>query len=241
MALEHQRQCAFEYARPVGKPEDVCVSVSAEIAQIFVSFSVHRTHASTLAMLKCQTEETVTKHQLKEDIIVKDLVSMDWNKIMPSSFNAKDAEKAAHKLAGEKIRVKWQAFVKTNEILNKIKPRLIQHAGQEGSAHESVVNTIVTALIYGSEDMLERSIKKTSLEGVAQRVDFAINEDHGKYANGLLASNDYGAFDSSMTDRGHKPGSKGLRGTVEGILFEAIHKLIGDYTTHSEKSSNVDS
>lgn len=111
------------------------------------------------------------------------------------------------------------------------------HAGQEGSAHEAVVNTIVTSLVYGSQDMLERSIKKTSMEGVEQRVDFAINEKDGKYAGGLLASNDYGAFDSSITDRGHKPGNKGLRGTVERILFDAVFKLIGKYTTHSEKSS----
>lgn len=98
-----------------------------------------------------------------------------------------------------------QALVKNNEVLDKKKPRW----SPEGSAHDGVTTCAITALIYSSGILTHRSIKKGCVNQLEDRVGRSVQQ----FIKGEIASNDYGAFDSSIVDNGNLEAMKsGLRG-----------------------------
>ena len=143
------------------------------------------------------------------------------DEIAPSSFTEqmkKDNFEAASGTELTKLPP-TKAFVKPNEALGKIKPRLIQHTGPQGTAAAALMNKTVEQMIFRLPYFVQRSIKGTDNTGVCERVRLFYYE----YKSGGFASTDFGSFDSSITDKCTVDRSKpGLRRIIEEAIMKAV-------------------
>ena len=118
-----------------------------------------------------------------------------------------------------------KAFVKPNEALGKIKPRLIQHTGPQGTAASSLMNKTIEQMFFRLPYFVHRSIKGTDNSGVSERIRQFFND----YKAGGFASTDFGSFDSSVTDKCTGDTDKpGLRRIIEEAIVKAIIKKFPD-------------
>ena len=90
-----------------------------------------------------------------------------------------------------------KGFVKPNEVLNKVKPRLIQHYGPEGSAAASLMSKTIESAVFRLSYFAKRSLKGTDNIGLAQRIQQFVKV----YKDGGISCTDFGSFDSSITDK----------------------------------------
>ena len=112
-----------------------------------------------------------------------------------------------------------KAFIKPNEALGKIKPRLIQHTGPQGTAMSALMNKTIEQCFFRLPYFVARSIKGTDNSGVCERIRVFYNE----YKSGGFASTDFGSFDSSITDKCTVDRSKpGLRRIIEEALMNGV-------------------
>ena len=118
-----------------------------------------------------------------------------------------------------------KAFVKPNEALGKIKPRLIQHTGPQGTAASSLMNKTIEQMFFRLPYFVHRSIKGTDNSGVSERIRQFFND----YKAGGFASTDFGSFVSSVTDKCTGDTDKpGLRRIIEEAIMKAIIKKFPD-------------
>ena len=111
------------------------------------------------------------------------------SEIAPNSFTEKLIEENFDAVSGTclpKAPV-TKAFVKPNETLNKIKPRLAQHAGPQGSAMSALMNKTIEECIFRLPYFVIRSIKGTDHHGVSERI-LSFYQD---YSSGGFASTDW--------------------------------------------------
>ena len=141
--------------------------------------------------------------------------------IAPNSFTAKMIEENYEAVSGTAMPKEpvTKAFVKPNETLGKIKPRLIQHKGPSGTAMNSLMNKTIEEFIFRLPYFLLRSLKGTDHHGLNQRMLAFFRE----YRDGGFASTDFGSFDSSVTDKCTGDTSKpGIRRIVEEALMNSV-------------------
>ena len=118
-----------------------------------------------------------------------------------------------------------KGFVKPNETLGKVKPRLIQHAGPKGSAMTALMNKTIEECFFRLPYFVLRSIKGTDNTGVCER----IRAFHAEYSSGGFASTDFGSFDSSVTDKcTADPKKPGIRRIVEEALMNSVAQKFPD-------------
>ncbi|CAE7235180.1 unnamed protein product [Symbiodinium sp. KB8] len=150
-------------------------------------------------------------------------IHKEIEEIAPNSFTKTMIEQNFDAASGDVLQREpmTQAFVKPNEALNKIKPRLIQHKGPTGSASAALMNKSVEHMIFRLAYFVARSIKGTDHKGVNERILKFYND----FKAGGFASTDFGSFDSSITDKAvEDPKKPGLRRIIEEAVMNAIEK-----------------
>ncbi|CAE7250896.1 unnamed protein product, partial [Symbiodinium sp. KB8] len=150
-------------------------------------------------------------------------IHKEIGEIAPNSFTKTMIEQNFDAASGDVLQREpmTQAFVKPNEALNKVKPRLIQHKGPTGSASAALMNKSVEHMIFRLAYFVARSIKGTDHKGVNERILKFYND----FKAGGFASTDFGSFDSSITDKAvEDPKKPGLRRIIEEAVMNAIEK-----------------
>ena len=83
--------------------------------------------------------------------------------IRPNSFTESVTEENFTKASSAEMPKGFmcKGFVKPNQVLGKIKPRLIQHFGPDGSAASALMNKTIEAMLFRLPYFVKRSIKGT--------------------------------------------------------------------------------
>jgi hypothetical protein len=142
-----------------------------------------------------------------------DMTYLDWGEMMSKSWTKEDGWKVLEKVFTEccwaeggtridrqkaelrKMRsLKRNFFVKLNEALEKVKPRLIQQAGKEGSATHIADAGVLEKIVFGIAFLEMRSIKHATPRQLRKR--FATLLD--RFFSGYAMSGDFGKYDSCM-------------------------------------------
>ena len=163
-------------------------------------------------------------------------IHKEIEEIAPNSFTKDMIEHNFDATSGDAMPREpvTQAFVKPNEALNKIKPRLIQHKGPLGSAYSALMNKSIEAMIFRLAYFVARSIKGTDTKGVNHRILRFYNE----FKSGGFASTDFGSFDSSITDKCVNDHSKpGLRRIIEEAIMDKLTKMFPESSDLRNSSS----
>ena len=167
--------------------------------------------------LKSQTNYTgraFPVHKLFEDI-------------KPNSFNEQMMHENFDTASGTELPMPHlcKGFVKPNGVLGKVKPRLIQHFGPEGSAGSALMNRRLEAALFRLPYVVKRSMKGTVSFGTNHRLkDFIV-----WHRSGRIASTDFGSFDASITDKATgDPSKPGLRRMIEKRFMEAVARRFSD-------------
>ena len=154
--------------------------------------------------------------------------------LAPTSFTSKMLEDNFASHSGDRM-VKMnvcKAFVKPNEVLAKIKPRLIQHFGPQGSAQSALMKKTIESSLFRLPFFLTRSIKCADICGLNERPRAFIC----KYRTGGYACTDFGSFDSSVTDKCTEDSSReGIRLIIEKAIMEWLKKKF----RHSDDFKNT--
>ena len=154
--------------------------------------------------------------------------------LAPTSFTSKMLEDNFASHSGDrmvKMNVR-KAFVKPNEVLAKIKPRLIQHFGPQGSAQSALMKKTIESSLFRLPFFLTRSIKCADTCGLNDRLHAFIC----KYRTGGYACTDFGSFDSSVTDKCTEDSSReGIRLIIEKAIMEWLKKKF----RHSDDFKNT--
>ena len=143
------------------------------------------------------------------------------SEIAPNSFTEKMVDENFDATSGTTITKEpvTKAFVKPNETLGKIKPRLIQHKGPKGTAMGSLMNKTIEECLFRLPYFVLRSIKGTDHHGVSNRMLSFYKE----FRDGGFSSTDFGSFDSSVTDKCTEDLKKpGIRRIVEESLMNSV-------------------
>ena len=159
------------------------------------------------------------------------------DEIMPGSFTEAIAEEAFGRMSGTELPKPpmTKGFVKPNEVLNKVKPRLIQHYGPEGSAAASLMSKTIESAVFRLSYFTKRSLKGTDNIGLAQRIQQFVKV----YKDGGISCTDFGSFNSSITDKCTEDTSMpGLRKIIEKALMDTFAKL-GPYSPDLKNSKKL--
>ena len=141
--------------------------------------------------------------------------------IRPNSFTESMTEENVSKASGSEMDRPFmcKGFVKPNEVLGKIKPRLIHDFGTDGSAGSALMNKTIEAMLFRLPYFVKQSIKGTDTVGTNDRIHRLIT----RYRSGGIASTDFGSFNASVTDKATSNHKKlGLRKIVEKRVMDAI-------------------
>jgi len=111
-------------------------------------------------------------------------------------------------------------FVKLNEVLGKVKPRMIVSSGDEGCIMHCLDCFTAEALIFACEFFESRSVKHADANGLRDRFAERLKEFN------WAMSNDYGRFDSTLGVL--------LRDLVENTF---IRGLLQELHLHEEKAA----
>ena len=230
-------KCDFVAHNKVGLPKRWADCLIDGVVQCFVDYIAIVRTQKEMMKIEADDENRLTSHQIMSAMkgVNADAEFTEWNELMPASFAEKMKESMAQRVAGMDRSTKLNAFTKWNEILEKVKPRLIQHPGPDGAANSALINNTVTNLLYASSVFLERSIKKGSSDQVEDRIAQRV----AACGSGGVASNDYGSYDSSVTDKGadYPDNAAGIRGTLERKLFKMLFaRLSGSPHQHKAES-----
>ena len=88
---------------------------------------------------------------------------MAWKGDMLHPFNLRQVEAMAAMVAATEFKSATKAEVKSNEALNSVKPRPIQHFGDEGTAWDGPTSTALFATCYLTEIFMERGEKQARM------------------------------------------------------------------------------
>ena len=229
-------QAKYKLQGQIGKPHKAYIEILRRISDIDAECMLWNGMQNVLVLykLQCESEFSLTKKQLLDHMQGVNACPelQDWMHVMPHSFTTQAKEAMALKVANISPDFKKiKGMVKPNETLGKIKPRLIQHLGQEGSAHEGPIGAALTALYYSDMVWLESSIKRGGMRQVEDRIAAAVTS----YGTGGVASNDYGSYDSSVLEN-KVPEDDGIRGIVEKAIFEKLFAVMGT-RFHADKGT----
>jgi len=142
-------------------------------------------------------------------------IFVNWRAYMPKTWSSATKETAIYQLSK---RQKRSFFVKTNEILKNVKPRLIQKFGMVGGFVKCEAKWLED-LLFGCSFFENRSVKHAGPEALRTR--FRQFLDRFPDSKSLFGSMDYGSFD----------GSQGItfRSLVENELLENLVQRMGTW------------
>lgn len=167
---------------------------------------------------------------------VADMTYIDWSEMMSKSWKKEDGWKILEKVFTEcvwvegakaprgkaelrKLRsLKRSFFVKLNEALAKVKPRLIQQAGKEGAAIHIADAGILERIIFGIAFLEMRSIKHATPKQLRKRFASFLH----RFFSGYAMSGDFGKYDSCMKSQ--------IRKEVENTV---VWELLGAFNPGS--------
>lgn len=123
------------------------------------------------------------------------LADFEYFAFVPGSWGTERGKTGFSKLpdTDEQVRQKHTFFVKLNEALRKIKPRLIQACGDGGCATHTFDAGFLEAIMFGITAIERRSVKHAGPEHLRARLAGLLKP----FMNGRAISYDYGKFDSS--------------------------------------------
>lgn len=123
------------------------------------------------------------------------LVDFEWFAFCPNSWGKERGRTGFSKLpsTAEQTKQRHTFFVKLNEALRKIKPRLIQAAGDGGCITHTFDAGFFEAIIFGISILERRSVKHAGPEHLRARLAGLLVP----FMSGFAMSYDYGAFDSA--------------------------------------------
>lgn len=152
------------------------------------------------------------------------LADFEWFAYIPGSWGnpfGQRGQTGFSKLAACKEGVKQvhTFFVKLNEALQKIKPRLIQSMGDNGCMTYTFDAAFLETLMFGISLLEKRSVKHAGPEHLRARLANLLRP----FLKGYGISYDYGSFDGSNCQRGNDP-RKALKELVE---IRVLHMLFG--------------
>ena len=220
---------SFKYRNRIGNPSEImrgCVDIMT---------------SKLIKGLMTIDEATIKKDQIEAIDVPPADIAVELNgksvfpihkmieEIAPKSFNENMTRENFDKVSGAELTRSFQAqgFVKPNDVLGKIKPRLIQHFTPQGSASSALMNKTIEEMLFRLPYFVKRSIKGTDNTGVASR----IHGHYKKFKKGGVANNDYGNFDSSITDKcTGNTDIPGLRKIIEKGIMDEIAKRFPEAT-----------
>jgi hypothetical protein len=123
------------------------------------------------------------------------LKDFEYFAFVPSSWGKEKGKSVFSKLpdTSEHVKQKHTFFVKLNEALRKVKPRLIQACGDGGCATHTFDAGFLEAIMFGITIIERRSVKHAGPEHLRARLAGVLKP----FMNGRAMSVDYGKFDSS--------------------------------------------
>jgi hypothetical protein len=141
-----------------------------------------------------------------------DMTFLDWDEMMSKSWVKEEGWKVLEKVfteclwnagtkknrAKEEVKalrsLKRSFFVKLNEALAKVKPRLIQQCGKDGSATHISDAGVIERILFGLAFMEFRSIKHATPKQLRRRFSTFLD----RFMSGYAMSGDFGKYDSCM-------------------------------------------
>ena len=159
---------------------------------------------------------------------VADMTFLDWGEMMSKAWCKEEGWKVLEKIFTECIWVdgtkqdrskaelrklrslKRSFFVKLNEAIAKLKPRLIQQCGKDGSATHIADAGILEKILFGLAFLEMRSIKHATPKQLRKRFATFLN----RFMSGYAMSGDFGKYDSCMKAK--------IRGEVENVVVWEI-------------------
>jgi len=137
----------------------------------------------------------------------------------PSSWSTERGRTGFSKLASteEDYRQKHTFFVKLNEALKKVKPRLIQASGDGGCEVHTFDAGFFETIIFGISILERRSVKHAGPEHLRARLSGLLKP----FMTGYAGSFDYGAFDSSNCQHKDDP-RHAMKELIENAILKAL-------------------
>jgi hypothetical protein len=128
----------------------------------------------------------------KKSTLLKDF---EWFAFTPGSWSKGRGKTQFSKMPNvqEDVKQKHTFFVKLNEALRKVKPRLIQSTGDEGCMLHTFDAGFLETIMFGISLIERRSVKHAGPEHLRARLAGIVHP----FMNGYAISFDYGAFDAS--------------------------------------------
>lgn len=152
----------------------------------------------------------------KKSTLLKDF---EYFAFTPSSWSTDRGKTGFSKLANteEDYRQKHTFFVKLNEALKKVKPRLIQASGDGGCAVHTFDAGFFETILFGISILERRSVKHAGPEHLRARLSGLLKP----YMTGYAGSFDYGAFDSSNCQHKDDP-RHAMKELIENAILKAL-------------------
>ncbi|CAE6912471.1 unnamed protein product [Symbiodinium sp. CCMP2592] len=211
----------------VGNPSELIRrslhSFLAEIVPTIMDIDEAEIKRTDVEVVEIPMSEIVSEAHGKTIFPIHKLIA----EIAPNSFTEKMIDDNYEATSGSQMLKDpvTKAFVKPNETLGKVKPRLIQHKGPQGTAMNSLMNKTIEESLFRLSYFLVRPIKGTDHRGVSNRM----LQFYQEFRDGGFSSTDFGSFDSSVTDKCTKDLRKpGLRRIVEEALMKAVAEKFPD-------------
>jgi len=160
----------------------------------------------------------------KKSTVLEDL---QFARFKPGSWSDKGWNKQLFKsnCGTEVLRPRHEFFVKQNEALWKVKPRLIQSAGEVGTATHTMDAKLFETLAFGMTLLEQRSVKHATPKHLRARLANLLEP----FLSGYAMSNDYGAFDSSNCIHKDDP-RHSLKVLVENAVLQALFGSDADFS-----------
>jgi len=147
------------------------------------------------------------------------LADFEYFAYVPRSWSKQRGKTGLAKMTNteEDVRQKHTFFVKLNEALQKIKPRLIQASGDEGAIVHTFDAGLLESIMFGITILERRSVKHAGPEHLRARLAGLLRP----YMSGYAISYDYGAFDSSNCMHRDDP-RHSLKNSIENQILKRM-------------------
>jgi len=161
------------------------------------------------------------------------LADFEYFAFIPSSWGKERGKAGLSKLANtqEEVKQKHTFFVKLNEALRKIKPRLIQASGDDGCMAHTFDAGFFETIMFGITMLERRSVKHAGPEHLRARLAGLLKP----FMEGFAISFDYGAFDSSNCIHKDDP-RHSLKELIENKILKA---MFGDDAEMSDQTRHA--
>lgn len=161
----------------------------------------------------------------KRSTLLRDFEYMAW---LPKSWNSEAGTGCFSKLAcDERMKQIKSFFIKLNETLQKIKPRLIQSRQMEGTLVNTFDAGFLENIMFGIPLLLERSVKHATPVHLRARMARLLSP----YYAGKCVSYDYASFDSSNVSHHNDP--------LHSLMVLVENRILAELFSEDELKSDL--